>query len=871
MFVYRRYCNDDPIGPFAKGAPSCYLTSSPCLTPLTTSEPTTTVSTTRLPSVPSLPQRPPLPVLPVLPGDVHDPSQHQLSRTLPPQPASWRAEPSGPLMPASFARFIVRRHRLVLLGALLFVLVSGALGGSVAGKLSNGGFDDPTAESSTARKLIEQTFGAGSPNLVLLVTANSGSVDDPAATTAGLALADELSKEPGVTGVASYWSLQAPPLKSRSGDQALVLARITGSEDDIRLRIEDLSPRFSRPSSAGSNTPIAVTVTGEAEVFRQVGETIEKDLTRAETIALPITLLLLIIVFGGLVAAGLPLLVGAVTVLGTFLVLTIINSFTDVSIFALNLTTALGLGLAIDYALFIVSRYREELDAGWPVADALVRSIRTAGRTVVFSAATVAISLSALLVFRQAFLRSFAFAGIAVAAIAALSSVVVLPAVLALLGTRINSLRIGRRRNTARSSATTDDGFWHRSALAVMKRPGRIAAAGIAGLLVLGIPFLHINLGLSDHRVLPTSATARKALDSIATNFDSRENGAAEIFVRSFDPTNSANVADLGSYAAAVSSVSGVARVDALTGSYIGGRQVAPANQVSQRFAGTAGVNATWMSIVPSVEPISQRGEQFAKEVRAVPSPFSVLVGGPSAQLVDSKASLIGRLPWAGGIIALVTFVLLFLMFGGLLVPVKAVLLNLLSLTATFGAMVWIFQDGHLSESLGFTPTGTIDATTPVLMFCIAFGLSMDYEVFLLSRIKEEHDRHGDNSRAVAVGLEKTGRIVTAAALLIAIVFVAFATSGVSFIKLFGLGLALAVLMDAFVIRSTLVPAFMKLAGEANWWAPAPLRTLQQRIGLSEHVELESFPMPPCDDSFAPLHSDPGQPATESGQPESVR
>ena len=408
-------------------------------------------------------------------------------------------------MPASFARFIVRHHRLVLLAALLFVVVSGTLGGSVAGTLSNGGFDDPTAQSTLAHDLIEKTFGAGSPNLVLLVRAPGRSVDDPAVTAAGLALTQELSKEQGVSGVASYWSLQAPPLKSRTGDQALVLARITGTEDDIRVRIEDLSPRYTRP--AGDNAPVEVVVTGEAEVFRQVGETIESDLTRAETIALPITLLLLVLVFGGLVAAGLPLLIGGVTVIGTFLVLTVINGFTDVSIFALNLTTAMGLGLAIDYALFIVSRYREELDAGWPVPDAIVRSVRTAGRTVVFSAATVAISLASLLVFRQAFLRSFAYAGIAVAAIAAIASVVILPAVLALLGTRINSLRIGRRRRNTSTAAET--GFWHRSAMAVMRRPGQIAAVGIAALLLLGVPFLHINLGLSDHRVLPTTASAR--------------------------------------------------------------------------------------------------------------------------------------------------------------------------------------------------------------------------------------------------------------------------------------------------------------------------------------------------------------------------
>ena len=687
-------------------------------------------------------------------------------------------------------------------------------------------------ESSLTKTLIEETFGAGSPNLVLLVRATSGSVDDPATQAAGAALTKELSEEPGVAGVASYWTLQAPPLKSTRGDQALVLARLTGTEDDVRRTIEELAPRFTR-----TDPTLEVAVTGEAEVFRQVGSTIEGDLQRAELIALPVTLILLVLVFGGLVAASLPLLVGALTVLGTFLVLTVINSFTDVSIFSLNLTTAMGLGLAIDYALFIISRYREELAAGWSVNDAVVRSVRTAGRTVVFSAATVAISLSSLLVFRQAFLRSFAYAGVAVAAIAAIASVVVLPALLAVLGTRVNSLQLGKRRTAP--AGPSDQGFWHRTAVAVMRRPGRVAVAGVTFLILLGTPFLHLNLGLSDHRVLPQEASARTALQRISTDFSSRENGAAEIFVSGFDVTTPNDTGLLESYARELSGLPGVARVDALTGSFVGGELVAPANSSSHRFAAR---DATWLSVVPSVEPVSPDGEALVRAIRAVDTTFEVGVGGPSAQLVDSKASLFGRLPYAGLIIAIVTFVLLFLMFGGLLVPLKALILNVLSLSATFGAMVWIFQDGHLSGFLNFTPTGTIDATTPVLMFCIAFGLSMDYEVFLLSRIKEEHDRHGDNTRAVAVGLEKTGRIVTAASLLIAVVFIAFATSGISFIKLFGIGLALAVLMDAFVIRATLVPAFMRLAGEANWWAPAPLRRLQQRVGLSEHVELEPLP-----------------------------
>jgi putative drug exporter of the RND superfamily len=771
-------------------------------------------------------------------------------------------------MPGTFARFIVHRRRTVLVVAVLLAALAGAFGGSVAKNLSNGGFDDPEADSTRAREIVEEQFGAGSPNLVLLVTAADKSVDSQVSAQVGAALTEELAAEPGVTGVVSYWSLQAPPLKSNDQRQALVLARITGTEDDVRKRIEELSPKYNRNAGGGA---VKVTVTGQAEVFRQVGTTIEEDLLRAEKIALPITLVLLMLIFGGFVAALLPLFVGALTVVGTLAVLQVINSFTDVSIFALNLTTALGLGLAIDYALFMVSRYREEVAAGWPVQDAVVRTVRTAGRTVAFSAATVAISLASLLVFKQAFLRSFAFAGVAVALIAALASVVVLPALLAVLGHRVDSLSLRRRgkdgvprrrgksgahrgqavlsaASTALSQTERDlsNGVWHRIAMGVMRRPVRVAAVASVALLLLGVPFLNINLALSDHRVLPSSATARIALNEIGSGFSSRENGAAEVVLPSLDTANPEASSQLNDYAIAISKVENVARVDSANGSYVDGRNVAPANNASIRFLAKDPGPGTWLSVVPNVEPVSDDGERMVKEIRALTIPSAsngtVKIGGPSAELVDSKASLFNRMPWAGGIIAVVTFVLLFLMFGGLLVPLKALILNILSLSATFGAMVWIFQDGNLSGALNFTATGSLDATTPVLMFCIAFGLSMDYEVFLLSRIKEEHDRTGDNTRAVALGLERTGRIVTAAAILIALVFVAFATSGISFIKLFGLGLALAVLIDAFVIRATLVPAFMRLAGEANWWAPAPLQRLQRRIGLSEHVELDNFP-----------------------------
>jgi RND superfamily putative drug exporter len=723
------------------------------------------------------------------------------------------------------ARFTVRRRRRVLLGALVAFLVAGAVGGGVAGRLSSGGFEDPKAESTRAQHLVDEAFGNGTPNLVLLVTADDGSVDGPAAAEAGRALTAEVEALPGVEQAVSYWTLgNAPPLRSRNGDQALVLARIAGDEDEVDARVAELSPQLTRNGDV-----IDVGVGGFAEVFRQVGTTIEADLGRAEGVALPITLLLLVLVFGSAVAAGLPVAIGVLSIVGTFLVLFVLSQFTQVSIFALNLTTAMGLGLAIDYSLFVVSRYREELGKGRSTEDAVVRAVETAGRTVVFSALTVAASLAALLVFPLAFLRSFAYAGIAVVAVAALASVLVLPAVLAALGSRIDKLASRRRRPAARGSAAPSS-FWHDQALRVMRRPWAYAVSVTGLLVLLGLPFLHIEFGLPDDRVLPADTTSRQVQDQIRRNFSSQEAGAAAVVALGVDATDRA--ADVDAYAAALSKLDGVSRVDAATGYYVGGARVLPANELSTRFA-KAGVG-TILNVVPSVEPVSAAGEHLVKEIRALDAPFDVQVAGTSARLVDAKASIFARVPLAAGIIALVTFTVLFLMFGSVLVPIKAVVLNLLSLSATFGAMVWIFQEGHFAGVLGFTPTGTIDTTTPILMFCIAFGLSMDYEVFLLSRIKEEHDRSGDNERAVAIGLERTGRIVTAAAALLAIVFLAMGTSGVSFIKLFGIGLTMAVLMDATLIRATLVPAFMRLAGEANWWAPAPLRRIYERWGFSE-------------------------------------
>jgi RND superfamily putative drug exporter len=713
----------------------------------------------------------------------------------------------------------VRRRRPVLVLTFLLVVVAGGVGGGIFDRLVNGGFADPGSESARAADVLEDEFGAGAPNVVLLVTATDGDVDAPAVAAVGQELTEELAAYPRADDVVSYWSLGSPPpLRSEDGTEAIVVGRLAGEQDEWQDVADGLAAEFE-----GERGPVTVAVGGPVEIFNQIGETIESDLAKAESVAVPVTLVLLIVVFGGIVAALLPVGVGMLAVLGAFFVLWLTTLATDVSVFSINLVTAMGLGLAIDYSLFVVSRFREELHEGRTVEDAVVRTVETAGRTVAFSALTVAVSLSALLIFPLFFLRSFAYAGIGVILVAMLASLVSLPALLAVLGPRVDSLRVFRRRDTP----PVGTGFWHRVATTVMRRPLVVTVAVVALLIGLGVPFLQAQFGSPDHRVLPEGNPARDVSEALAEDFASAEADAFPVVVRGgVDDTT------LEAYATELSTVPGITRVDAATGRYAEGQLLIGPDASTEQFRGQ---DAAWFSAVPAVEPISEEGEDLVRAVRDLDAPFDeVLVGGMSAQQVDTKKAIFGLAPWAGLWIAVATFVLLFLMFGSILVPLKALVLNTLSLTATFGAMVWIFQEGNGAGLLGFTATGLTDTTTPILMFCIAFGLSMDYEVFLLSRIKEEYDRTGDNEHSVAAGLEHTGRIVTAAALLLSVTFLAFATSGITFIKLFGLGLAMAVLMDATVVRATLVPAFMKLAGDANWWAPAPLKRLQERFGLHE-------------------------------------
>ena len=594
----------------------------------------------------------------------------------------------------------------------------------------------PSAASSLAATVLKEQYGASSADFVIVVTAAEGDVDDPAVARAGRRLTRELAAEEGVANALSYWApTTTPPLKSEDGAQALVIGSFEGGQDDAILLAEDLGPAYTRDGDV-----ISTQVTGVAEVGRQAGETAENDLKKSETLTLPITLIALIMVFGSVVAGLLPLAVGIVAVLGTFVVLTVLAAFTDVSVFALNLTTGLGLGLAIDYSLFIVSRYREELHKGHDRDVALSHTMQTAGRTVAFSAGTVTVSMLALLVFPVPYLRSFAYAGVAVVALAGIAAVIVLPALLAALGAKVDKGRLFKRKDP-----DPESGFWHDQAWRVMRRPWLYALTVSAFLVVLAIPFFRLNAGQVDDRVLPEDLTSRAAAEDIRDNFTSREAGALSVLLDDADPE--ADVEAIDAYARRLAALEGVERVDAVTGYYGAGivelgveAGFVPANDLSaERFGAEVGAgDGTWLSVVPAVEPLSPEGEALVGELRDLDAPGGAAVAGQSAGLVDSKQAVADNLPLALGLIALSTFVLLFFMTGSLLVPAKALLLNVLSLTATFGGMVWVFQEGHGADLLGFTATGTIDTFTPVLMFYIAFGLSMDYEVFLISRIKEE-------------------------------------------------------------------------------------------------------------------------------------
>jgi RND superfamily putative drug exporter len=747
----------------------------------------------------------------------------------------------------TWARVVALRPWALLISTGIFLILSAVAGSGVAGHLLNGGWDNPGSPSSVGGALLTQQFPDSRPNLVLQVglPPSSTDVDSPEVVSQGRQLAADLGREPQLTGVTSYWQTKAPALASHDRRSALITARVIGDEQAVSEAMPGLTEKY-----AGTYGDLSVRVGGEAAVLNDLQETIKTDLARAELIALPITLLVLILVFRGLVAALLPLVVGIVAIVGTNAVLRVLTEFTEVSIFAMNLTTALGLGLAVDYALFIVRRYREELRGGSEPSAALATTLGTAGRTVLFSAMTVAAALSAMLLFPLYFLRSFAYAGISVVLLAAAAALVTLPALLFVLGRRIDALdltRIIHRLTPGRRAAGVDPSRvasiggrtttapvegarWAAFTRRVLRSAPLTVIGTTAVLLLLGLPFLRVQFGTADYRQLPPSAASRQVAEAIAADFDAGTTGTIDIALQGTPPETVAR------YAAQVSSLDGVATVLSPAGTFRDGRVTGPTDSESSARS-TDGVS--YLSVVTrGIEEVSPQSEQLVRGMRGIePSEGNAFVTGRAALALDTQHTIGSSLLPAGIWIALATLLLVFLLTGSVVVPVISVLINALSLTATFGAVVWVFQDGHLSGPLGFTPTGFVETALPVLMFCVAFGLSMDYGVFVLSRIKEEFDKTGRHRESIVEGLRRTGSLITAAALILAVVLVAIGTSRITNTKMLGLGVSLAIIVDAVVVRGVLLPAVLGLTGRWTWWAPRPLRRLHQRIGLSESDE----------------------------------
>ena len=707
-----------------------------------------------------------------------------------------------------WGRTAYRRRRLILVLALLVAVVGIAWGTSIFAKVQTaGGFDAPNSQSQHEANLATTAFGRDAGDVVVLYSSTTLTTASPAF---GSAVTSTLARLPRskVESYATYWSTRSAKFVSATGHQTYAVLELAGASDTARQDNYDaIKTDLGAPglrSQAGGVVPTDETIDKQTTA----------NITRAEGLSFPILLILLLVIFGSLTAACLPLAIGALGILGSFTVLRLLTIITGVSVFSLNITTILGLGLGIDYGLFLVTRFREELHKQGTVEDAVARTVATAGRTVLVSGITVAIVLASLMLFPETILRSIGYGGVATVVVDMLAALTVLPALLAVLGPKVNSLRI--RRSLARPPAAEGSGGWYRLAHSVMRRPVLYAVPIVVLLLALGSPFLKVVWGGVDATVLPSAAAPRIVTEALNRDFPGNPTSPIETIVQ-FPGA----VAGSPSRAAALTAY--VSRLDHVPG------------VSSAQLTGVRGdVARVDMTYRPG--PYTPQARAIAVSVRDVAAPpgTSVFTGGQTAALADELSSLRHTLPFMALAVVLATFLLMFLAFGSLILPLQAIVMNILSLSAMFGVVTWIFQDGHLSGLLGFTPNGTISPTIPVLMFAIMFGLSMDYQVFLLSRIRERYDITHDNTAAIASGLQRTGGVITSAALLLVIVIGLFSLSSITFIKMLGVGMIVALILDATLVRMLLVPAVMRLVGDANWWAPAPLRRFYARHGIRE-------------------------------------
>jgi len=681
-----------------------------------------------------------------------------------------------------------RRRKAAVIFFIVGILAAGGIGSLVFSRLDSGGYSNPKSDSYQVYNYLHDTLKISDPTVAIVLDAGQQDVSDPAVVQKALALEAKIAKEPGVTKTLSYWgSGQPTSLKSTDGKAAFIL--VYGKGDAFSPESSKLGAYF-QDRYDGKVDGFTLYAGGVGVVGNAITQKISKDLSISEAISIPLTFILLAFVFAALAASGMPLIVGVAAILGAFFILYLISLFTTVSIYALNLTTGMGLGLGIDYALLMVNRFREELHHGNNVEDSLITTLKTAGKTVFYSGLTVFVTLLSLTFFPLPFLKSFGYAGTSVVALAVAGALFGLPPILALVGPRVD-------KGVIRRSAITpkEDGRWAQTARMVMKRPVAIVLLALIILGIFAAPLRNIAFSQGDSRMLPASNPAAIATAVQASRFPGQTSNPIEIIVQE----GVGKDAEIAAYSAEVAKVDGVV---ALTPPQTFGSDIR-------------------IVVYESMLPRTPEAQKMIHEIRAVKSPAGTLVGGVAADYTDSQDGIAQTLPWALGWIAVSVLVLIFIFTGSIILPIKAVLLNFLSLAATMGALTWVFIDGHMQWLVGsFTVTGTLDTSIVILISVVVFGLSMDYELFLLSRIREEHMAGKTNVESVAVGLQRSARIITAAAVLLAVVFAAFITSGVTSIKSMGFGVALAVILDATIVRALLVPALMRLFGERNWWAP---------------------------------------------------
>ena len=723
------------------------------------------------------------------------------------------------------AHATVHHPKVVLVVTSLLFIGAGLFGTTVIPSLSGGGYNNQNSDSNKVWDLLENEFKVEEPYLTLVLgkTGVAGAVDQTETVAAYAQVLDTVQSIDGVDAVNAYWTAPQSQLnsqlKSEDASLGLVMIYIKGDSLDQRNEIS----RTIDDKLPNRLNGVEIYIGGTGAILNGINGQITEDIKFAETVSIPLTMILLLFIFGTAVAAGMPLIVGLTSILGAMFGIWAVAQFTDVSVFALNLITGLGLGLGIDYSLLVVNRFREERKLGRDIESAVKNTVHTAGRTVLYSGLTVAITLGSLILFPQQFLKSFAYAGILVCLSAIVGALVLLPAALRVLGGKIDSLKIRRG-----SLAPSDEGMWSRVARFVMRHPWITVTATLVMLVSMMLPLKTAVFSQVDDRVLAKDHPVAVASKILRHNFTSKESTPIEIMFKS-----SVSATDLNQFATDLSNRIDITRVETQAGVYSDG--------VFTALGPEFGWPATTMQTdkYDRIRAISTLSSRTAKsmdqiaEIRALDS--RAIVGGGAADFTDSQNGIAAQLPWVLLWIAVATFIILFLFTGSVLLPIKAVFLNVLSLGATMGLLTWMFQNGNLQFLTGdYTVTGTMDTSSMVLISIVTFGLSMDYELFLLSRIKEEHDHGSDTQEAVALGLQRSGRIITAAAVLLAVVFAAFVSASVTNMKLLGFGIAFAILLDATIVRGLLVPSLMRIAGKWNWWAPKPLRKLHERYGLKD-------------------------------------